>query len=162
MLGFTCLLRTGELLAVQPCDFILGDEVGIVSLQTSKSSVRHNIRESVTIHDALTLEMCRILLSDRKRREHPQVPLWRHSGQGFRYRFNILLGKLHLQGFQFRPYSLRRGGATAEFQSHGLMERTLIRGRWKNSNVARLYISDAVSYLPKLKMSNASRAAISF
>lgn len=38
-------------------------------------------------------------------------------------------------------------------QSHGLMERTLIRGRWKNSNVARIYISDGLSMLPRLRMS---------
>ena len=37
-------------------------------------------------------------------------------------------------------------------QTHGLMEKTLIRGRWKNSNVARLYICDGLAMLPRLSM----------
>ena len=38
-------------------------------------------------------------------------------------------------------------------QSHELMERTLIRGRWRNSNVARIYIVDGLAMLPRLKLS---------
>ena len=45
---------------------------------------------------------------------------------------------------------LRRGGATYEMQTHGLTEKTLIRGGWKNSNVARLYICDGLAMLPRL------------
>ena len=45
---------------------------------------------------------------------------------------------------------LRRGGATYEMQTHGLTEKTLIRGGWKNSNVASLYICDGLAMLPRL------------
>jgi hypothetical protein len=37
------------------------------------------------------------------------------------------------------------------------MERTLIRGRWKNSNVARIYIADGLSMLPRLQMTMSSK-----
>ena len=47
---------------------------------------------------------------------------------------------------------LTRGGATYEMQSHGLMEKTLIRGRWKNSSIARLYICDGLAMLSRLCM----------
>jgi hypothetical protein len=58
-----------------------------------------------------------------------------------------------LQKHAFRPYSLRRGGATAVFQQTKSMEAALLRGRWESTRVARLYISDALSYIPSIKMS---------
>ena len=37
---------------------------------------------------------------------------------------------LKLSAFNFRPYSLRRGGATFWFNHHGSMDRLLLQGRW--------------------------------
>ena len=88
------------------------------------------------------------------------VPCWDRSGSAFRSLFRTILQELGIEGLNFRPYSLRRGGATFEMQSHGLMERTLIRGRWKNSNVARLYICDGLAMLPRLTMTMEAKAAI--
>ena len=53
-----------------------------------------------------------------------------------------------LQSHQFRPYSLRRGGATALFQETNSMETVL---RWESSKVARVYITDGLSYLPSIR-----------
>ena len=157
MLGFTGLLRTGEILAVRPMDFLFGTEVGLVTLPASKTGARHNVSESISIHDPLTLRLCELLVEEQTRLGLQAVPCWTQSGQCFRSRFQFIVERLKLDTFQFRPYSLRRGGATAEFQAHGLMERTLIRGRWKNSSVARLYISDGISHLPRLKMTDVSK-----
>ena len=54
---------------------------------------------------------------------------------------------------QFRPYSLRRGGATHIFQCSGSMGLAMLKGRWQSSQVARIYISNWLSYLPNSKMS---------
>ena len=54
---------------------------------------------------------------------------------------------------QFRPYSLRRGGATHIFQCSGSMGLAMLKGRWQSSQVARIYISNGLSYLPNSKMS---------
>ena len=89
----------------------------------------------------------------RRTQGFERTPCWDRSGSAFRDLFRRILEALDLQALNFRPYSLRRGGATYEMQSHGLMERTLIRGRWKNSNVARIYIADGLSMLPRLKSS---------
>ena len=161
MLGFTCLLRTGELLSVRPSDFLFGEDVGLVTLPASKTGTRHNVSESISIHDPLTLRLCQLLVEDHTAQKLDNLPCWTNSGQMYRSRFLFVTERLQLQNFNFRPYSLRRGGATAEFQSHGLMERTLIRGRWKNSSVARLYISDGVSFLPKLKMTPETKLLLS-
>ena len=62
LLGFHALLRTGELLQIRPCDFILDDKRGLLSLPSSKSGVRNNSRESVSLHDGSTLETVRAML----------------------------------------------------------------------------------------------------
>ena len=81
------------------------------------------------------------------------LPCWHQSGSAFRTLFRKMLVQLDLSELQFQPYSLRRGGATFEMQSHRLMEKTLLRGRWWNSGVARIYLCDGLSVLPSLKMS---------
>lgn len=153
LIGFHGLLRTGELLQIRPCDFIMGDTHGLVALPSSKSGVRNNTMESISLHDVCTVETVRAMLQLQKDRQLDQVPCWVHSGTAFRNLFRKILVQLKVDELGFRPYSLRRGGATFEMASHGLMEKTLIRGRWKNSNVARIYISDGLARLPSLKMS---------
>eukprot|EP00435_Cladocopium_sp_Y103_P024553 s1957_g6.t1 len=142
LLAFHCSLRTGEILQIRPCDFIIDRHSGVLSIPSSKSGVRNNTRESVTIHDPSTLETTLAMLELRNQLGMSRVPCWDRSGSAFRILFRRILAGLEVESLNFRPYSLRRGGATWEMQSHGLMERTLIRGRWKNSNVARLYICD--------------------
>lgn len=157
LLGFHCLMRTGELLQIRPCDFILGDDSGLISIPSSKSGVRNNSKESVTIQDPCTLEVARAMVELCQAQGRQNLPCWERSGSSFRNLFKQILVELEISELNMRPYSLRRGGATYEMQSHGLMEKTLIRGRWKNSNIARLYISDGLSMLPKLRMSLAAK-----
>ena len=153
LLGFHALLRTGELLSVRPCDFLLDATKGLVSLPQSKSGLRNNSLESVSLHDPVTLEAVRAMISHQSMMGLQQVPCWQKSGTAFRSLFARILQNLQVDHLNFRPYSLRRGGATWEMQAHGLMERTLIRGRWKNSNIARIYINDGLSLLPRLTLS---------
>ena len=149
LLAFHCLLRTGEILQLRPCDFILDSQSGVVSLPTSKSGVRNTSRESVTIRDPITLETVQAMIDLRTQLGFSQTPCWGRSGSSFRALFRRILIELDLAELNFRPYSLRRGGATYEMQTHGLMEKTLIRGRWKNSNIARIYICDGLAMLPR-------------
>ena len=114
--------------------------------------MRNNSKESVSIHDMYTLELVRSMIELLASQGISKTPCWNYSGSSFRSLFNKALTELDLLPLNFRPYSLRRGGATYEFQSHGLMEKVLLRGRWKNSNIARLYICDGLSMLTRLKI----------
>ncbi len=55
----------------------------------------------------------------------------------------MLLQMFELDQFDFNFYSLRRGGATYDFASHGSMERTLLKGRWESTRSARVYVNEA-------------------
>ena len=73
------------------------------------------------------------------------LPFWWGSREQFSRLFEkvvLLQGMSHLG---FRLHSLRRGGATAYFRRTGDLNRTIERGRWATSRVARLYIQDGLA-----------------
>ena len=75
-LGFFALLRTGELLQVKPCDILLSEEHGIVSLFNTKSGQRDNVAEMVMFDDFLALELIRAAMTLRKSQDLFNVPFW--------------------------------------------------------------------------------------
>ena len=151
LLGFHCCLRTGELLTLAADDLLVNESAGIVHLRASKGGLRHNVKESVTIECPMVRQVTMQMVDIQRETGMSAVPLWPHSGQAFRNAFQKLCGEFDVLALNFRGYSLRRGGATAFFQATGSMERTLVRGRWASSSVARIYICDALSQIPKLK-----------
>lgn len=152
-LGFFALLRTGELLQVCPKDILIGKDSAIISLPNTKSGQRDNVAEMVAFDDFMTLELLRAVLQWSKENNLQTVPLWTKSAQSFRERFKYYCKRFDLLSHSFRCYSLRRGGATWLFQATGSMEAALLKGRWSSTRVARIYISDALSYLPGLTFS---------
>eukprot|EP00438_Fugacium_kawagutii_P008747 Skav206790 [mRNA] locus=scaffold1990:55778:56719:- [translate_table: standard] len=161
LLGFHCLLRTGELLSLQFSDFKLGPSTGIVSLKATKTGSRHGVHEALAITDMVTLEALHSLRALHRQQGTSALPLWSSSGSRFRQEFAQLCSVFGLCSHGFRPYSLRRGGATHLFQETKSMEAALLRGRWESSRVAKLYISDALAYLPNIIMSTYTRQMVS-
>ena len=153
LVGFHCLLRTGEMLSLTAADVALGTEAAVLSLKGTKTGLRHNADEAISVTDTVVLEFLRTLVLSRKDLGTMALPLWSKTAAQFRSRFKTLCELMGLQQFSFRPYSLRRGGATALFQQSNSMELALIRGRWESSRVARLYISDGLSFIPSIKLS---------
>ena len=147
LVGFHCLLRTGEFLALTAESVLLGRTAGILNFADTKTSRKHAAHDAISITDSLTLEVLRTLVELRNEQSLTAVKLWNASPQCFRNRFNALMQLFGLQSHSFRPYSLRRGGATALFQESNSMEVVLTRGRWQSSKIARVYITDGLSYL---------------
>ena len=116
LLAFHCLLRTGEFLSLTPDDISLGESSGVISLKGSKTGLRHNADEAISITDEVVLEFLRILVDTRISLGTTALPLWSQSAAAFRARFRQLCDLMGLTSHQFRPYSLRRGGATDMFQ----------------------------------------------
>ena len=162
LIGFFALLRTGELLQVCAKDLLIDDTNGIVTLYGTKTGQRDNVGEMVSFDDFLTIETLRTVQQIQKERQLYNVPLWHRSAQCFRSQFQRYCDRFDLLQHQFRPYSLRRGGATWIFQKTGSMEVALVKGRWSSNRVARIYISDALSYLPGLTFTEAARRTLKF
>ena len=157
LLGFFALLRTGELLQVKPSNLLITESVGIVSLQETKTGLRNAAHETVSFDDGLTLEILRALKAHCISQGNANVPIWLRSAQSFRNEFYHHCKRFDMHDFEFRPYSLRRGGATHLFQQTGSMEMALLKGRWSSSKVAKIYLSDGLSYLPGMTFSTKAR-----
>eukprot|EP00438_Fugacium_kawagutii_P033546 Skav210145 [mRNA] locus=scaffold268:110196:114229:+ [translate_table: standard] len=144
---------TGELLSLYPFQVLLGRENAIIQLGATKSGLRRNQDENVIIEHPATLLLLDTWLAIRKSDSTLYAPLFCGGSPYFRENFKRLLGYFNLSG-TFRPYSLRRGGATHDFRGHGQMERTLIRGRWASNVAARQYIQEGLSVLATLRISD--------
>ena len=72
--------------------------------------------------------------------------------------FQTTVEALGLEQYQYRPYSLRRGGATFYFQRHGQLDRLLLQGRWQSSKTARLYINSGLAILAETELNLAPHA----
>lgn len=153
-LSFHCLLRTGEALSLSFEDIIIGTTSGICRLQNTKSGRRHSASEVISITNLAVLEILRALAEWRSANGLPKLKIWSRTAATFRQQFKRLMQVYDVDELGFRPYSLRRGGATALFQETHSMEAALLRGRWESSRVARIYISDGLSHLPRLRMSS--------
>ena len=155
-LGFDCFLPTGELLSIRPLDLLLRNGKGLVTLPASKGGTRHNVKESATIQNPKLLVLLEELVLVKKEANLYRAPIWTGTGTQFRRQFHDRTKFFRVDHLQFRPCSLRRGGATAYFNRTGLMEQTLLRGRWASVSVARLYLCDALAQLAGLVASPSS------
>ena len=146
-LGFHTFLRTGELLRLQYGDISASDSHGVVTIRASKSGLRFNIDEAVTITDLSVLRMWSFLNS---KQTPANASIWPSSPHLFRAAFHSALDSLSLSSQGFQPYSLRRGGATHLFMRRRTVDEILIRGRWRSLNVGRLYLEDGLATLQQL------------
>ena len=78
------------------------------------------------------------------------------TSRAWRMEFANTLKSLNLERFEFRPYSLRRGGATFWFGKHGSLDRLLIQGRWQAARTARIYINEGMAILAETNIPVAS------
>ena len=151
LLGFHCLLRTIEILHVTCQDILFSDNLNsaILQLPNTKSQQRTGNAESVTVTDS---HLVKLLFSLVRHRE-PGDSLLDLSAAQFRAYFQKLCVSTALPDAAWQPYSLRRGGATADFRAYGKLDSTMVRGRWSNQRTCRIYINDAMSMLPLLTVS---------
>ena len=59
---------------------------------------------------------------------------------------------MNFQNIDYRPYSLRRGGATHYFTLHGRFDSILVLGRWQAAATARLYLNEGLATIAELSL----------
>ena len=78
--------------------------------------------------------------------------------------FNNLLKGLELntdtESSGYKPYSIRRGGATSHFIACGSLDRVVVRGRWAQTKTARIYINSGMMSMVNATHSPQARALI--
>ena len=162
LIGFDCFLRTGEMLSLIHSDLVFGSSnTGVVRLGHTKTGQRHGSFEASTINDPLCGRLYKAYRRSLPRDSHSDHFLFLAKPYRFYKVFEEGLRWLGLHEFGFRPYSVRRGGATAYFRVTRSMEATLDRGRWSSSRVARIYVNDGLAREVELNFSDATRERLS-
>ena len=149
LVGFYGLLRTGELLSLQAWQIhmVSAAQPAVINLGLTKSGKRQGAAESITLTEKHVLQH----LWGWKRRvpEHTFLTLKLHA---WRALFSECINKLKLEQWEFRPYSLRRGGATHLYVKGGSLDKVLIVGRWTALKTARIYINSGLAMLTELQI----------
>ena len=143
--GFHGLMRTGELLHVTcgACEFHSSFSSVVINLGLTKAGQRMVALESVCVENKSISKMLKAACISKM----PGDPLLPQGVFDFRKVFHKLLNDLGLTDFGFKPYSLRRGGATHDFRSHSQLSKTVIKGRWSNARTARIYINEGLALI---------------
>jgi hypothetical protein len=149
VVGFYSMLRTGEILNLRSSHLLCGpqDKQVVISLGLTKGGKRRGAAESVI----LGYEPAVMLVKRWKHVSDPSSSFSKTSVQ-WRKLFNECLEALGLSQFQFRPCSLRRGGATYWFSKHQSLDRLLIQGRWASQKTARLYLNEGLAMLTSMNL----------
>lgn len=147
LVGFYGILRTGELLALEKrhISFSVQSGVAILTLGYTKGGKRLGVCESVTITHETALKFLRhwMSLSSENQKFCSSPAKWRAV-------FSEGLHELKLNDFEFRPYSLRRGGATWYFSKYNSLDKVMVMGRWQAARTARLYLNESLATLAEM------------
>jgi len=149
LLGFYSMLRTGELLGLRSSHLLCTGKQRqvLISLGLTKSGKRQGAAESVI----LGFQPAVTLVKAWKNQVSSTTPLAKNPAN-WRGLFNEALHALELQSWGFRPYSLRRGGATFWFSKHQSLDRILIQGRWQAPKTARIYLNEGLAVLAAMSL----------
>ena len=149
MLGFYGLLRTGELHSLTNSAIFISSPTkpAVLSLGLTKGGKRAGAAESVTLNVA---EVLRRLYHWKRTTSAEQLLV--PSASKWRSMFAECIVALKLEEFAFRPYSLRRGGATFWFQKHMSFDKLLVMGRWQAARTARIYLNEGLAMLAEMTL----------
>ncbi len=142
------MLRTGEVLNVSPSHATSGGPGRplVISLGLTKGGKRAGVVESITLGiEDITRRWHQLLSTKGSTKLCPASHIWRGM-------FAATLEALHFADYGFRPYSLRRGGATFWFGQHASFSRLLVDGRWQSIKTARAYVNEGLAIMAETKL----------
>jgi len=154
LVAFEVFLRTGEILSLRRRDVVLDERKGqtaVLHLGYTKSGKRRGEPESVVLRDESTV----LALAWAVEGLEPGDRLVSESPAAFRAGFAADLRGVGLSTEAYKPYSLRRGGATHKFRSGTSMAGVAEIGRWAHLATCRIYVNDAVAEVTRVTLPKA-------
>lgn len=123
------------------------DSPAVVNLGLTKTGKRQGAAESITLTEHKVLR----LLWSWKQKVSPHTFLT-SKPHSWRATFSECISKFKLSQWEFRPYSLRRGGATHLFIKCGSLDRVLLAGRWTAIKTAKIYLNSGLAKLADIQI----------
>ena len=149
--AFQGLLRTGEMLGLKKSDIVFdfARSRAVLSLNETKTSGRNRTAEFVIIDDVNVV----VLLASACSTLQPGDFVYSASAHIYRNKFREYCKSLGLSALKYKPYSLRRGGATHLYKRSANFGVVLERGRWKNLSTVRIYVQQALAAVEETSLS---------
>ena len=146
LLAFHRFLRPMDYLQVKVGQFLFPrkDAAHLVLANTKTSGTT-----SIPISDPAMIKLLHVFTCRRQPGDlfMPQLP---HE---FRLLFDAAIQAIGLP-HSFKPYSLRRGGASSFFQATGNYHRTMELGNWRHLTTAKIYVNTALLELTQSQLLN--------
>ena len=157
LIAFNGMLRPSEAFVTsRQCSFDLSRGLCHIDLGLTKSGKRFGISEHVIID-----ELEGVVLLGRVLAGQPAgAQLFPGGHARFRKLFSQLVGKIGARPDLYKPYSLRRGGATHHWRTLGNLGQTTVRGRWRHQITARIYLQEGGAILDRKGLSQAEKSRI--
>lgn len=154
-LGFNCLLRTSEMLAITHAHLLFHPRGRSLSVVLPGSKTSQGNPQVILVTDNQLIRLASQLVQPGA-----EALLWTKGPHQFRKFFAHCLRQLNFSGDSYTPYALRRGGATWHFQTFLSMDLTVARGRWSCMKTARTYVDEGTAQLAHIHWSGRQRLAI--
>jgi len=150
LVAFCLCLRTGEVLGIRRQDIVLdpSGQTAIIHFGNTKSGKRRGETESVVLRNVVAVTLLALAIEGLM----PGDRLIEETPAGFRSAFAEDIESLGLSSSAYKPYSLRRGGATHRFRSGESMNSIVEVGRWAHISTCRIYVNDAISEMTSISI----------
>jgi len=154
-LGFCCLLRTSEILAITHHHVVFHPRNTGLSVILPGSKTSQGNPQVLFVEDPQLVAMARAIISPTSKRL-----LWTQGAHAFRAWFSRLLEDAGFGPSDYTPYALRRGGATWWFQHTLSIDSVVARGRWACPRTAKSYVDEGTMQLANVTWTRAQRRRV--
>ena len=156
LIGFACLLRTGEMCNLKVADvfFLRNKTRACLLLHATKTGKRSGEDEQVLVHDTAIVGLLGQVIGTAQ----SEQLVYPGGSRVFIRDLRSYCTCLGYPTLRISGYSVRRGGATYHFAKHGSLSRTTVAGRWADAKTARIYIDSAMAQSNEWQLSKESTA----
>ena len=149
IVGFYGMLRTGEILSLRRNHFSSAPGVSrvVISLGLTKGGRRAGAAESIVLAHDVAVRLVKYWMNSVS-----ALSALTGAPATWRKLFNEAAEALKVTEWSFRPYSLRRGGATWAFSKHASLDQIIVQGRWAAAKTARIYLNEGLAVLAEMNL----------
>jgi len=152
LVAFDCYLRVTEMTRIHLHDVVLPNDARMGRAHTAMAvclaETKTGRNQSVALDRQSVRDiLCAWVAHTARNAGEANPRLFAFSPDYFRRAMRQACADRGLSHCHYTPHSLRHGGASSDFLTHGSIERVQFRGRWKQMETLRTYVQSARALL---------------
>ena len=151
LVGYGLFLRTGEMLTLKKSDISISHNTAVVFIASSKGAKKKFLPlERLELTETAPLWALKQLCRPPGRTT--DFVLWGESRRAFMAIWHDITEHLKLSDCNYKPYSLRRGGASSAYRLGATLDELVSKGRWQHVHTARIYLDTGLQALSTISL----------